>query len=70
MTREEMLEKQNTILSFAIDRIWDHLTIEEQEDKEWIWKEMDDDLNALQNEQTGRVLKRLFDQWGDDNSKG
>ena len=70
MTREEMLEKQNTILSFAIDRIWDHLTIEEQEDKEWIWKEMDDDLNALQNEQTGRVLKRLFDKWGDDNSKG
>lgn len=50
MTKEELLEKQNTIYTIALDRIWEHLTIEQQKDKEWIWKEMDDDLNNLQIE--------------------
>lgn len=69
MTREEMLEKQNLIYTIALDKIWDHLTPDEQDDKEWIWVEMEHELNRLQNENTGRVLKRLFDQWGDDNRK-
>tara|TARA_R100000742_G_C4179170_1_gene14881 strand:+ start:326 stop:541 length:216 start_codon:yes stop_codon:yes gene_type:complete len=70
MTREEMLEKQNVIYTIALDKIWDHLNSDEQYDKEWIWEEMENELNKLQNENTGRVLKCLFDQWGDDNSKG
>ena len=69
MTREEMLEKQNLIYTIALDKIWDHLTPDQQDDKEWIWVEMEHELNTLQNENTGRVLKRLFDQWGHDNRK-
>ena len=69
MTKEEMLKEQNLIYTIALDKIWDHLTAEEQDDKEWIWEEMEDELNKLQNENTGRVLKRLFDQWGHDNRK-
>jgi len=69
MTKEELLEKQNLIYTMTIDRLWDHLTIEEQNDKEWIFQEMENELNKLQNENTGRVLKRLFDQWGNDNRK-
>tara|TARA_R100000734_G_C3318788_1_gene113415 strand:- start:5506 stop:5718 length:213 start_codon:yes stop_codon:yes gene_type:complete len=69
MTKEELLEKQNLIYTMTIDRLWDHLTIEEQNDKEWIFQEMENELNKLQNENTGRVLKQLFDQWGDDNRK-
>ena len=69
MTKEELLEKQNLIYTMTIDRLWDHLTVEEQNDKEWIFQEMESELNTLQNENTGRVLKQLFDQWGHDNRK-
>ena len=44
MTKEKKLENQVTILTIALDRIWDHLTAEQQYNTEWIWKEMDDDL--------------------------
>jgi len=69
MTKEELLEKQNAIYVMTIDRLWDHLNPDQREDLEWIWEEMENELNKLQNENTGKVLKRLFDQWGDDNSK-
>ena len=48
MTKEELLENKIIILSIALDRVWEHLTIEQQKDKEWIWKDMDD---AIQNEE-------------------
>ena len=66
----EMLEKQNVIYTIALDQIWDNLYDEEKDRLEWVWVQMEHELNTLQNENTGRVLKRLFDQWGDDNSKG
>ena len=69
MTKEKLLEKQNVIYTIALDRIWDYLNSDQQNDMEWIWEEMENELNKLQNENTGKVLKRLFDQWGDDNSK-
>jgi len=69
MTKEEILEQQNFIYSTTIDRLWDHLNPNQAEELEWIWEEMENELNKLQNENAGRVLKRLFDQWGDDNRK-
>lgn len=69
MTKEQMLKEQNAIYAMTIDRLWDHLNPDQREDLEWIWEEMENELNKLQNENTGRVLKRLFDQWGHDNRK-
>ena len=69
LSKEEFLEKQNTIYAMTIDRLWDYLNPDQREDLEWIWEEMENELNKLQNENTGRVLKRLFDQWGHDNRK-
>ena len=69
MTKEELLEQQNFIYAMTIDRLWDHLNPDQAEELEWIWEEMENELNKLQNENTGRVLKRLFDQWGHDNRK-
>ena len=54
MSKEELLENKVTILSTALDLIWEHLTIEQQKDKEWIWKKMDD---ALQNEEINHQSK-------------
>ena len=65
----EMLKEQNLIYTIALDRIWDHLSDDEKNRLDWVYDQMEADLNKLQNENTGRVLKRLFDQWGDDNSK-
>ena len=76
----EMLEKQNAIYVMTINRLWDHLNparleyeqghiYQSPQDLEWIFEEMENELNKLQNENTGKVLKRLFDQWGHDNSE-
>ena len=50
MNNEKLLEEQNTILSNAIDKIYDHLTTDQQKDKAWIFKEMDEALNNLKIE--------------------
>jgi hypothetical protein len=54
-TQRKLLENKIYILSTALDKIWEHLTTEQQKDKEWIWKEMDDDLNNLEIENTQYV---------------
>jgi len=66
MTKEKMLEKQNAIYVMTIDRLWDHLNPDQREDLEWIWEEMENELNKLQNENTGKVLNNLFNDWGKD----
>ena len=51
-TQIKLLENKIVILSNALDTIYEHLTTEQQKDKEWIFKEMDDALNNLEIENT------------------
>jgi len=50
MIKEEMLKKQNAIYVMTIDRLWEHLSPEQREEKEWIFEEMENELNKIQNE--------------------
>lgn len=79
MTKEKMLEKQNAIYVMTIDRLWEHLNpgrleyeqghiYQSPQDLEWIFEEMENELNKLQNENTGKVLDNLFNDWGRDYS--
>jgi len=50
MIKEEMLKKQNAIYVTTIDKLWEYLSPDGQEDLEWIWEEMVTELNKIQNE--------------------
>tara|TARA_B110000467_G_C18310808_1_gene477966 strand:- start:194 stop:409 length:216 start_codon:yes stop_codon:yes gene_type:complete len=69
MTKEELLKEQNLIYTITLDRVWDHINDHWKTELEWIWDEMDSDLDKLQNENSGKVLEKIFNKWGEDHNK-
>ena len=69
MPNKELLEKQNAIYVMTTDRLWEHLNPDQREDLEWIWEEMDSELDKLQNKNAENVLGEIFNKWGEDHNK-
>tara|TARA_R110000764_G_scaffold218054_1_gene305346 strand:- start:294 stop:497 length:204 start_codon:yes stop_codon:yes gene_type:complete len=63
-----MIEKQREIYELHLDKLYRAMDDEEKSKFGYIFDELENQLNQLQNENTGKVLSEIFNQWGKDNS--